>query len=121
MTVGPSLPSGCETACRPTTEAKVVALEGRDPLAEGRLSRELQERYLIWDTFFAGRRRVDITPLLLSERLHQEAVRVAEGAVAVIQATAARAHRDPAEASHYRYHPDVTKLIQASHGAGDDA
>src|SRR5262252_57966 len=102
-----------------TPEAEVRALARPDPLSDPVLSRELREKYLVWDAFFAGQRRVDILPLVLSERLHREAVHAAEGAVAAINAATARAHADPAEAARYGYHPDVTRLVDASWKAGD--
>ena len=58
-------------------------------------------------------------PLVLSERLHRGAVAAAEGVVAAIDAAARRAHEDPGEAARYGYHPDVTRLVRASWGAGD--
>jgi glutathionylspermidine synthase len=56
---------------------------------------------------------------VLSERLHRGAVAAAEATVAAVQAAAARAHEDPAEAARYGYHPDVTRLVKASWSAGD--
>jgi glutathionylspermidine synthase len=102
-----------------THEAEVRALARPDPLSDPVLSRELREKYLVWDAFFAGERRVDVLPLVLSERLHRGAVAAAEGVVAAIDAAARHAHEDPEEAARYGYHPDVTRLVRASWGAGD--
>jgi glutathionylspermidine synthase len=100
-------------------EAEVRALARPDPLSDVVLSRELREKYLVWDAFFAGERRVDVLPLVLSERLHRGAVEAAEGVVAAVEAAAQRAHEDPEEAERYGYHPDVTRLVRASWNAGD--
>lgn len=100
-------------------EAEVLALARPDPLSDPVLSRELREKYLIWDAYFAGERRVDVLPLVLSERLHRGAVAAAEGVVSAIDAAAQRAHADPAEALRYGYHRDVTRLVRASWNAGD--
>jgi glutathionylspermidine synthase len=100
-------------------EAEVRALARPDPLSDVVLSRELREKYLVWDAFFAGERRVDVLPLVLSERLHRGAVEAAEGVAAAIEAATRRAHEDPAEAERYGYHPDVTRLVRASWNAGD--
>jgi hypothetical protein len=100
-------------------DAEVRALARPDPLSDPVLSRELREKYLVWDAFFAGARRVDVTPLVLSERLHRAAVEVAESTVAAVAAAAERAHADPVEAARYGYHEDVTRLVRASQGAGD--
>jgi hypothetical protein len=100
-------------------EAEVRALARPDPLSDPVLSRELREKYLIWDAFFAGERRVDVMPLVLSERLHRGAVAAAEGVAFAINAASRRAHEDPAEALRYGYHQDVTRLVRASWGAGD--
>jgi glutathionylspermidine synthase len=102
-------------------EAEVRALARPDPLSDPVLSRQLREKYLVWDAFFAGERRVDVLPLLLSDRLHRGAVEAAEGVVAAIDATARCAHGDPSEAARYGYHKDVTRLVRASWEAGDRA
>ncbi len=100
-------------------DAEVRALAQPDPLSDPVLSRELREKYLVWDAFFAGARRVDVLPLVLSERLHQGAVEAAESTVAAVAAAAERAHADPTEAARYGYHDDVTRLVRASWRAGD--
>jgi glutathionylspermidine synthase len=108
-----------EDATAHVHEAEVRALARPDPLADPALSRALREKYLVWDAFFAGERRVDVLPLVLSDRLHQAAVRAAEGTVAAVRAAAERAHADPVEAARYGYHRDVTRLVEASWKAGD--
>ena len=102
-----------------TVEAEVRALARPEPLLDPVLSREMREKYLIWDAFFAGERRVDVLPLVLSERLHRGAVAAAEGVVAAVDAAVRRAHEDPEEAARYGYHRDVTRLVRASWEAGD--
>jgi glutathionylspermidine synthase len=103
----------------PPPEAVVKDLGRPDPLADPALSRALREKYLVWDAFFGGERRVDILPLVLSARLHRSAVAAAESVVAAIDEVARRAHEDPAEAARYGYHDDVTRLVRASWSAGD--
>ncbi|APR82280.1 glutathionylspermidine synthase like protein [Minicystis rosea] len=103
----------------PPLEAEVRALAHPDPLSEPSLSRDLREKYLVWDAFFAGERRVDVLPLVISDRLHRGAVAAAEATVAAIEAVAARAHADPEEAARYGYHPDTTRLVSASWSGGD--
>src|SRR5580700_4681403 len=102
-------------------EAEVRALARPDPLSDLVLSRKLREKYLVWDAFFAGERRVDVHPLVLSPRLHRGAVAAAEGVFGAIDAAARRAHEDRDEAARYGYHPDVDRLIRASWTGGDRA
>src|SRR4051794_17045678 len=91
----PNPPLGAEPQL---PDAEVRALARPDPLSDLVLSRELREKYLLWDAFFAGERRVDVLPLVLSERLHRGAVEAAEGVVAAIEAATRRAHEDAEEA-----------------------
>jgi hypothetical protein len=100
-------------------EAEVRSLARQDPLSDPLLARELRDKYLVWDAYFGGERRVDVIPLVLSERLHRSAVQAAEGVVAAIHATTDRAQDDPVEAELYGYHADVTRLVRASWNAGD--
>ena len=100
-------------------EVEVRALARPDPLSDPALYRELREKYLVLDPFFAGQRRVDVLPSVLSERLHRGAVAAAEGVVAAIDAAARHAHADPDEAARYGYPSDVTRLVRASWDAGD--
>jgi glutathionylspermidine synthase len=100
-------------------EAEVRALARPDPLSDPVLARDLREKYLVWDAFFAGARRVDVLPLVLSERLHREAVAAAEASVAAVNAAGDRANQDREESALYAYHPDTTRLIEASWNGGD--
>ncbi|HEY8090404.1 MAG TPA: glutathionylspermidine synthase family protein [Polyangiaceae bacterium] len=104
---------------RPSVE--VVPIGGGDPLREVSLARELASRFLVWDAFVAGRRRVDVHPLLLPADMHAAAVRVAEGVVAAVGRVAARAHDDAVERARYGFDEDVVRLASASRGSGDDA
>jgi glutathionylspermidine synthase len=92
-----------------------------DPLAHATFARELASRYLIWDAFVAGQRRVDVHPLVLSRELHDSAVRAAEGVVRVVGKVAERAHRSDEERAHYALPQDANRLARASHDAGDRA
>ena len=92
-----------------------------DPLAEAGLQAELARKYFVWDAFVGGERRVDIHPLVLSRRLHEEAVFAAENVVRMIGAAASQAHGDPEEAARYGLHSDVLRLAAASHSRKDDA
>lgn len=111
MTTGPA--SGADI--------EVVALPGRDPLSSPGLSRELVERYLIFDAFVGGQRRVDLHPLVLSPELHAAAVDAATSVVRAIGAVAAWAHADPAERKRYGLPDSAMRLAAAAHAAGDDA
>ena len=101
--------------------ARVERLAMRDPLAEAGLQAELARKYFVWDAFVGGQRRVDIHPLVLSRRLHEEAVFAAENVVRMVGAAASRAHGDPEEAARYGLHSDVLRLAAASHSRMDDA
>ena len=92
-----------------------------DPLEDPSLSRELAQKYLIWDAFVGGQRRVDVHPLMLSHALHVAAMRAAEGVVRVIGRVADLAHRDARERAVYGLHEDVTRLARASLDGGDRA
>lgn len=100
----------------------VVPLVG-DPLGDAplgaALSDELQRKFLVWDAFVGGRRRVDVHPLLFSRTIHDHAVRVAESVARAIDDVADRAFDDENEAALYRFHPDVLRLARASWKAGD--
>src|SRR5439155_17070477 len=90
-----------------------------DPLEDPSLARELAQKYLIWDAFVGGQRRVDVHPLVLSYELHEAARAAAEGVVRTIGRVAGLAHEDAKERAVYNFHPDVTRLASASR-AGDD-
>jgi hypothetical protein len=97
----------------------VEPLACADPLALPSLETELQHRWLVWDAWVAGRRRVDLHPLMLSPEAHRDAVRVAERAWSLVAAAAERAAIGPAERARYRFHPDVERLAAAARSAGD--
>lgn len=102
-------------------DIRVVALPSADPLQSPWLSRELVEKYLIFDAFVGGERRVDLHPLVLSPRLHAAAMQAATAVVRAIGAVAALAHADPAERARYGLPVSVMRLAAAAHAAGDDA
>ncbi|HRI53331.1 MAG TPA: hypothetical protein PLW65_24445, partial [Pseudomonadota bacterium] len=90
-------------------DIRVVALPSADPLQSPWLGRELVEKYLIFDAFVAGERRVDLHPLLLSPRLHAAAMQAATAVVRAIGAVAALAHAEPAERERYGLPASVTR------------
>lgn len=102
-------------------DIRVVALPTADPLQSPWLSRELVEKYLIFDAFVAGERRVNLHPLVLSPRLHAAAVHTATAVVRAIGAVAAQAHADPAERERYGLPASIMRLAAAAQAAGDDA
>jgi glutathionylspermidine synthase len=77
------------------------------------------QRYLVWDAFVAGARRVDVHPLVLSEALHANAVTAATEVMRFVGQVAWRAHDDAAERACYRVHPYVHQLAAASREGGD--
>ena len=101
--------------------AEVRALGRLDPLSDPSLFRELTQRYLVWDAYVGGERRVDLHPLVLSEDLHSSAVFAAEDIVRAVGRACERAHDDPLERARYKLHPEVLALAEASHVAGDHA
>jgi hypothetical protein len=92
-----------------------------DPLSSPEFARELTGRYLLFDAYVAGARRVELEPLVLSRDLHESAVRAAEDVVATVGRVAARAHVDPVERARYALSHGVTRLASASYESGDDA
>lgn len=100
-------------------DVRVEPLAVADPLALPGLARDLGLRFYVWDAFVAGKRRVDIHPLFLSEAAHAEAVRVAKLAAELVFAAGDRAAVDPRERALYRLHPDVERLAEAARRAGD--
>ena len=94
-----------------------------DPLSLPLVQLELEQRWLLWDRLTAGARRVDVHPLLLDERAHQEAMRVAQQAAALVLRAGDRAASDPRERVKYKLHPDVERLAAAARerGAGERA
>lgn len=83
----------------------VEPLAAADPLGLPGLERELVHRWLVWDAWTAGRRRVDLHPFVLSPEAHASAVRTAERAWSLVKDAG-----DRHEAAHYRFHPDVERL-----------
>lgn len=93
---------------------EIAPLPIADPLALPALARSLQYDHFVWDAFVAGKRRVDLHPLFLSEAAHEEAKRVAVRAVELVS-------RPPPEAERalYKLHPDIERLAAAAQSAGD--
>ena len=52
---------------------EVRPLSPSDPLSDPALRRELVDRYLVWDAYVAGARRVELHPLVLPRALHLSA------------------------------------------------
>jgi glutathionylspermidine synthase len=100
---------------------EVRPIAAGDALSEPTLARELAQRYLIFDAYVAGARRVEVQPLVLPLAMHESAVRAAESVVATVGGVAARAHTDPAERARYGLSDEVIRLAAASYDAGDDA
>jgi glutathionylspermidine synthase len=103
------------------TPPQVVSIGGGDPLRAPTLLRELEQRYLVWDAFVAGERRVDLHPIVLPRALHERAVHVAESVMRSVSTAAARAHADPIERALYRLPKSAERLAEASSFARDDA
>lgn len=93
---------------------ELAPLPVADPLSLPDLARSLQYEHLVWDAFVAGKRRVDLHPLVLSESAHEEAKRVAVRAVELVS-------RIPNERERalYKLHPDIERLAAAARAAGD--
>src|SRR3984957_12249808 len=92
-----------------------------DPLSDPAFASELSERYLIFDAYVAGARRVELHPLVLPLEMHRSAARAAESVVATIGRVTERAHVDPAERARYGLSQDSARLAAASWQAGDHA
>jgi glutathionylspermidine synthase len=103
----------------PGSRARVVRASAGDPLALPEMIVELEQRWLLWDRSVAGRRRVDVHPLLLSEEAHAEAVGVAERASALVVRAGERAAGDAYERVLYKLHPDVEQLAAAARSGRD--
>ncbi len=104
-----------------TSPIEVRALSVHDPMLLPGITRELAHRYFIWDAYVAGERRVEVHPLVLGAGLHDAAVAAAEGVVRALGKVGAWAREAPDEMARYGFHPDVTRLVRASHRAGDNA
>ena len=102
-------------------QVEVRPIGTSDPLSEPTLRRQLVERYLVWDAYVAGARRVDLHPLVLPRALHVRAMRAAEEVVRVVGSVAARAHDDAGERALYRLPDCAMDLAAASRASGDDA
>lgn len=100
----------------------VQALRTRDPLSCAPLSRLLVDRYLIFDGCVGGERRVDLHPLLLTQKAHAQAASAATAVGRLINSVADRAlHGDEEEAARYGLSRDALRLARASHLGGDRA
>ena len=105
----------------PITAPAVVPIGDVDPLRDRSLARELPGRFLVWDAYVGGKRRVDVHPLVLPAHLDASARRVAVEVVREVGAAASLAHADAAERARYRFEDDTLRLAAASHAAGDTA
>jgi glutathionylspermidine synthase len=94
-----------------------LALE--DPLALPELSRSLRFDHLVWDGFVAGKRRVDLHPLVLDRRSHEDAEDAALATYAAVREIGRFALDSPEEATKYRFSPRILALAEASRLAGD--
>jgi glutathionylspermidine synthase len=92
-----------------------------DPLRDASTARDLAERFLLWDAYVGGKRRVEVCPLVLPRAMHEAAVEAAEGVVRAVGRVACKAHDDPEESRLYGFDDDTLLLARASHAAGDDA
>ena len=72
----------------------VVPVGTGDPLSEPSLARELAQRFLVWDAFVAGRRRVDVHPLVLPASCTRPRCARPRRSSAWSARVAARAHDD---------------------------
>ena len=98
---------------------RVVRAAPGDPLSSSELTLELEQRWFVWDRCVAGRRRVEVHPLLLDEASHEEAIRVAEEASALVFRAGDRAAAEATERARYHLHPDVEQLAAAARTGGD--
>lgn len=94
-----------------------LALE--DPLALPELSRSLRFDHLVWDGFVAGKRRVDLHPLVLDRRTHEDARDAALSTYEAVREIARLALDSPEEAEKYRFSPRLLALAEASRLAND--
>lgn len=96
-----------------------VRSTARDALADPRIARALAAKYLVWDAYVAGRRRVELSPLVLGLREHRAAVAAAEAAHRAAERVSQLAFDEPNERARYGLAPDVVRLARASWDAGD--
>ncbi|MEI7892522.1 MAG: glutathionylspermidine synthase family protein [Myxococcales bacterium] len=92
-----------------------------DAMTEPSVLRELGMRYFIWDTHVEGERRIELAPLVLSQALHESAVRTAERVARVVGRVARRALVNAGERRLYQLPDEAHLLAQASHEGGDTA
>jgi hypothetical protein len=97
----------------------VRSLGTRDPLSLPLFRRELNQRYLIFDSHVSGQRRVDLNPIVLTPAMHEAAVHAAVSVYHLIRSVAERAHLDPAESARYGLCPDTLRLAAASFQGAD--
>lgn len=97
----------------------IAELGLRDPLANPLFERALAQRYLLFDAWVDGERRVNLHPLMLSPALHAQAMEAATSAAALIDHVADHALRVPDEARRYGFSAEVHRLAQAAHHAAD--
>lgn len=92
---------------------RIEPLACADPLGLPGLESELQHRWLVWDAWTAGRRRVDLHPLVLGEADHRAAVATARAAWGLV------ARAGEGDRARYRLAPDVERLAEAARLGGD--
>lgn len=103
------------------TDLRLAPLGDPDPLARLDLFRALEHRYLVWDAFVGGARRVDLHPLVLSADAHERCVQTACDAWSLVSRAADYAFSEPRERARYDLPAEVERLAAASHAAGDRA
>ncbi len=101
------------------SDVRVVRAGPGDLLARAEVNLELEQRWYVWDRCLAGKRRVEVHPLVLGEAAHADAVAVAIEAAGLVFRAADRAAADPRERARYQLHPDVEQLASAARAAGD--
>ena len=104
-----------------SSHALVETVSCGDPLRIPTLARELTRRYMIWDGYVGGVRRVALHPLVLPLSLHIAAKDAAESVTQAVRAVSQRAFHDPHERGLYGLSASVEQLAEASHDAGDEA
>ncbi len=98
----------------------VAQLPLEDPLGLPELSRRLRHTHLVWDEHVGGRRRVDLHPLVLTRRAHEDARDAALTTCAVISHATRAAFVSDEEAAHYAFSNPLLALVRASSAANDD-
>lgn len=113
--VPPHVGDGLSFGATPFVER--LALE--DPLALPELSRSLRFDHLVWDGYVAGKRRVDLHPLVLDRRTHEDARDAALSTYAAVREIARLALDSSDEAEKYRFSPRLLALAEAARLAND--